>query len=91
MINLIPWEKFEEEYAKSFCKNKSAPALSFRGALAALIIQKRLGISDRETVEQIRENSYLQYFIGLTNYQTEAEGGFTNLNGLVYPEQSCIF
>jgi IS5 family transposase len=40
-------------------------------ALAALIIQERLGISDRETVEQIRENPYLQYFIGLTNYQTE--------------------
>ncbi|REJ46221.1 MAG: transposase [Microcystis aeruginosa TA09] len=27
-------------------------------------------MSDRETVEQIRENPYLQYFIGLTNYQT---------------------
>ena len=40
--------------------------------MSALIIQERLGISDRETVEQIRENPYLQYFIGLTNYQTEA-------------------
>jgi len=72
MTNLIPWEKFEEEYAKSFSENKGAPALPFRVALAALIIQERLGISDRETVEQIRENPYLQYFIGLTNYQIEA-------------------
>ncbi|MBE9071045.1 transposase [Microcystis sp. LEGE 08355] len=35
-----------------------------------LIIQERLGISDRETVEQIRKTPYLQSFIGLTNYQT---------------------
>jgi hypothetical protein len=72
MTNLIPWEKFEEEYAKSFSENKGAPAKTFRIALGALIIQERLGISDRETVEQIRENPYLQYFIGLTNYQIEA-------------------
>ena len=72
MTNLIPWEKFEEEYAKSFSENKGAPALPFRIAMSALIIQERLGISDRETVEQIRENPYLQYFIGLTNYQIEA-------------------
>ena len=54
-----------------FWENKGAPALPFRVVLAALIIQERLGISDRETVEQIRENPYLQYFIGLKNYQTE--------------------
>ncbi len=27
MANLIPWEKFEEEYAKSFCENKGACSL----------------------------------------------------------------
>jgi hypothetical protein len=30
-----------------------------------------LGISDRETVEQIKENPYLQYFIGIENYSSE--------------------
>lgn len=34
-------------------------------ALGSLIIKEKLGISDRETVEQIRENPYLQDFIGL--------------------------
>lgn len=37
-------------------------------ALGALIIKEKLGISDRETVEQIKENPYLQYFIGLSSY-----------------------
>ncbi len=41
-------------------------------ALASLIIKEKLGTSARETVEQIRENPYLQYFIGLSSYSNEA-------------------
>jgi len=37
----------------------------------ALIIKEKLGISDRETVEQIKENPYLQYFTGLGEYRQE--------------------
>ena len=49
-----------------------APAKPFRMALGALIIKEKLGISDRETVEQIKENPYLQYFIGREAYSNEA-------------------
>ncbi|EAZ90079.1 IS5-like element ISCysp17 family transposase [Crocosphaera chwakensis] len=72
MAELIPWDEFEEEYAKQFKIEKGAPAKPFRMALGALIIKEQLGISDRETVEQIRENPYLQYFIGLEAYTFEA-------------------
>ena len=48
-----------------------APAKSFRMALGALIIKEKLGISDGETVEQIRKNPYLQYFIGQSSYSNE--------------------
>jgi hypothetical protein len=48
-----------------------APAKSFRMALGALIIKEKLGVSDSETVEQIRENPYLQYFIGQSSYSNE--------------------
>ncbi len=47
------------------------PLASFRMALGALIIKEKLGISDIETVEQIRENPYLQYFIGQSTYSNE--------------------
>merc|ERR1712054_698653 len=50
---------------------KGAPAKLFRMALGTLIIKEKLGTSDRETIEQIRENPYLQYFIGLNCYQQE--------------------
>ena len=48
-----------------------APAKSFRMALGPLIIKEKLGISDRQTVEQIKENPYLHYFIGLGEYRQE--------------------
>jgi hypothetical protein len=49
-----------------------APAKTFRMALGGLIIKERLGLSDEETVEQIRENPYLQYFLGLSEYSGTA-------------------
>ena len=41
-------------------------------ALGSLIIQTKFRYSDRELVEQIAENPYLQYFIGLPGYQEDA-------------------
>jgi uncharacterized protein YggL (DUF469 family) len=38
---------------------------------SAVIIKEKLGVSDRETVEQRRENPYLQYFIGQSSYSNE--------------------
>jgi len=66
----IPWEDIEELYASSLAgTGQGAPALSVRIALGALIIKERLRMSDEETVEQIRENPYLQYFLGLKQYE----------------------
>ncbi len=72
MAELIPWWEFESEYAEKFSEKMGAPAKPFRIALGALIIKEKLGTSDRETVEQIRENPYLQYFLGMSDYSNEA-------------------
>jgi IS5 family transposase len=39
--------------------------------IGALIIKHRLTLSDRETIEMITENMYMQYFIGLSSFTTE--------------------
>ena len=65
----IPWEAIEEKYAALFPSNKGMPAKPLRTALGSLLIQKQLQFSDRELVEEIRENPYFQYFIGLSGYQ----------------------
>jgi hypothetical protein len=72
LSELIPWEQFEAEYAGLFDQRTGAPAKRFRTALGALLIKERLKISDEETVEQIRENPYLQFFIGKESFTTQA-------------------
>ncbi len=69
LSKLIPWSEFEEQYASFFDDKIGAPAKPFRLALGSLLIQQILNITDRETVEQIRENPYLQYFVGLNSYE----------------------
>ena len=68
----IPWDAIEEKYAKLFPSKTGMPAKPLRMALGSLLIQKQLGFSDRELVEEITENPYFQYFIGLPGYQMEA-------------------
>jgi transposase, IS5 family len=72
MSQLIPWEEIEQEYSKLFENETGNVAKPARMALGALIIKEKCGYSDIETVEQIQENPYLQYFIGFKEYITEA-------------------
>lgn len=68
----IPWDEFEVKYAKLFPSDTGNVAKPLRMALGALIVQTRFQYSDRELVEQIAENPYLQYFIGLPGFREEA-------------------
>jgi hypothetical protein len=43
-----------------------------RLALGALFIKLRIGLTDEETVEQIRENAYMQFFLGFAGYSNNA-------------------
>ena len=71
MAKQIPWQDIEKAYGQQFCDDNGSPAKSARIAIGALIIKERLVTTDRETVEQIRENPYLQYFLGLSEYTDE--------------------
>ena len=71
LANLIPWDLFEDDYSNNF-GSTGFPALPFRVALGSLIIKERLGLSDVEVVAQIKENPYLQYFLGYTSFLLEA-------------------
>lgn len=66
--SLMPWEELEDTYAPQFEPTTGAPAKPVRLAFGALLIKQRLGL----TVEQIRENAYLQYFLGFAGYSSKA-------------------
>ncbi len=73
MAGLVPWEEVESEYARHFKSHgRGEVDLNVRTALGALLIKKILGLSDREVVESVIENPYLQYFLGFKSFQTKA-------------------
>jgi IS5 family transposase len=70
LSSLIDWRGFEYAYGKLF-SHTGRPALSARLVIGALIIKHVKGLSDEEVVEEIVENPYLQFFIGLKRFQYE--------------------
>ena len=72
MADAIPWDDFEKRYARLFKGKDGNVAKPLRMALGCLIIQSKYQYSDRELIEQLAENPYYQYFIGLPGYQDKA-------------------
>ncbi len=71
MADAIPWDVFEKKHSRLFKAKTGNVAKPLRTALGTPIIQTKFQCSDRELVEQITENPYLQYFIVLPGYQEE--------------------
>ena len=69
--SLMPWEELEETYAPQFNPTTGPPAKPVRLGFGALFIKQRLGLSDEETVEQIRENAYMQFLLGFAGYSSK--------------------
>ena len=63
--NMIDWQMIDEEYSRHF-RNKAAGQEAYPSSVAfgSLYIQRRLGMTDRELIDQTSENPYMQYFIG---------------------------
>ena len=72
MSECIPWDALSEGYCQSLSVRQGRPAKDARLVIAAVIIKHKLCLSDEETVAQIQENPYLQYFAGLSGYQMQA-------------------
>ncbi len=68
LADAMPWEALTEVYNKALSSTTGRPALSARAVVGALIIKHMLNLTDEETIEQIRENPYLQYFLGYPCY-----------------------
>ncbi len=69
LAQVIPWDQMAEPYMACFHNTQGRPAKDARQVIAAVIIKHKLCLSDEETIAQIQENIYLQYFVGLSMYQ----------------------
>ncbi|PTN08423.1 transposase [Nitrosomonas aestuarii] len=63
LSDCIPWDELAESYHKMLSLRLDRPIKDTRIVIGAVIIKHKLSVSDDETVEQIRENPYLQYLL----------------------------
>jgi len=69
----IPWDALVHVYQNQMRNSATgADGINPRVALGAIIIKHICGFSDRETIMQIQENMYMQYFIGYSSFCNEA-------------------
>lgn len=73
LANKIPWDILVNTYQAHLRNgNLGADGINPRVAIGAMILKHVCNISDRETVMQIQENMYMQYFIGYSSFSKEA-------------------
>lgn len=71
LAEIIPWDALSLVYLKQLSSTSGRESIDVRMVIGAIIVKHKLRVSDRETVAMISENIYLQYFCGLTAFQTK--------------------
>ena len=72
LAHRIPWDSLVKVYTSQMSNDKTgASGINPRVAIGSIIIKHICDLSDRETVLQIQENMYMQYFIGYSSFSNE--------------------
>ena len=72
LSTVIAWDNIVSCYDKLFTCIEGRPPISGRVVLGCVIIKHLLNLTDRETIEQVRENMFMQYFLGYSSFTNEA-------------------
>lgn len=65
---LLPWDRMTAIYAKKISTTAGAPSINPRIVIGVMIIKHKLTLSDQETLQTISENPYMQFFLGLEEF-----------------------
>jgi hypothetical protein len=69
----IPWDSLVSVYNKQMHNSElGADGINARVVIGSVMIKHICNFSDQETVMQIQENMYMQYFIGYSSFSNEA-------------------
>jgi hypothetical protein len=73
MAKIMPWDMIEAIYANSFTNSRSdgRPPIPARMAFGSLFIKENENFPQVRTMQHISENVYMQYFLGLNEFNPE--------------------
>lgn len=66
---IIPWDKMANVFFDRLDRYQGRGSIDLRIVMGAMFIQHSLNLTDRETIQTIQENIYMQYFVGLSSFQ----------------------
>ena len=64
---IIPWDKLVKRLSQFYHKSKGPMGKSIRIMVALSIVARFEKLSDREVIEQVKENPYIQYFCNVSD------------------------
>ena len=70
LSKIVPWDTFASAYISMMNADFGRPGISPRMVLGALIIKHIEKLDDRGVIAAIQENVYMQFFVGLKEFQT---------------------
>jgi IS5 family transposase len=68
LANRINWHQFDEAFKQLYCSDNGRPAKPIRLMVSLLLLKHIRNLSDESVVEQWAENSYYQYFGGMSGF-----------------------
>ena len=71
MAKILEWDKFAMVYGENFSSTIGAKGVNARIVIGALIIKHIEGKDDRGTIEAIKKNPYMQFFLGFDHFSSE--------------------
>jgi IS5 family transposase len=69
---ILPWNKLSGYYYSKMDRKMGAGTIDPRIVLGSLIIKHHEELSDDGTIENIKENIYMRYFLGLSSFKRDA-------------------
>jgi IS5 family transposase len=69
--NLLPWNKLSSFYYTRMSSGMDAGTNDARIVLGAIIIKHHEILSDEGAIDAIKENIYMQYFLGLPSFKKQ--------------------
>ena len=71
LSKVVPWDDFASAYISMMNSDFGRPGISPRLVLGALIIKHKEKLDDRGVIAAIQENVYMQFFVGLKEFNPE--------------------
>ncbi len=69
--SVLPWDMLVSLLSEKYNFSNGSKGVNPRVIIGALIVKHKLTLTDEETIEIIRENPYIQFFLGFTEFVSE--------------------